>query len=246
MTPETPGTHLPPDPLTGLRTNHTGSTPPRAIGYIRVSTTQQADDPDNASMMTQRARIEAECERRGWVLERVACDAGQSGGSLRKRPELAGALADLKAKRACVLVAAELSRLSRSVADLTHMLDRAESEGWKVAVLDVGVDTSTPSGRMIAQILGAIAEWERQIIRARTREGMARKKAEGVKFGRPPGFGRPRRISDDAIRRVHDLHDEGLTLREIGARLEAAGVPTATGGRWHPATVKRVLAYSLA
>lgn len=203
----------------------------RAIGYVRVSTTKQEIGPE-----VQVAALTAEAERRGWALELRREDAA-SARSLKGRPVLAEALTDLKAGRADVLAVAKLDRLSRSVADFARILDDAERQRWHVVCLDLGVDTTTITGRAMAQVTATFAEMERRRIGERTREGMAKIKAEHP----DRHMGRPVTLTPYAEHRILDLRAQGATLQGICDALATEGVATATGGRWWPATVAKVL-----
>lgn len=205
----------------------------RAIGYTRVSTTDQAER--GASLAAQEAAIRAECERRGWTLIHVFTDAGKSGASMNKRSALASALQRLDAGEADTLVVAKLDRLSRSLVDLASLMERARHAGWGLAILDTDVDTTTASGELVANVMGSVAQWERRIIGERTKAGLAAKRAEGVVLGRP------RTVSSPVRRRIARLRDSGLSWRAIAERLNADGVPTGQGGaHWHANTARRI------
>jgi len=203
------------------------------IGYVRVSTDEQADS--GAGLAAQEAAIRSECDRRGWNLLRIATDAGASGKSLNGRPALTDALADLDAGNASALVAAKLDRLSRSVLDFAGLMAQAGRKGWAVVVLDVNVDTGTPSGELMATVVAAFAQYERKLIGQRTRDALAAKRAAGVVLGRP-------RLLPEAVRaRIVAERAAGDSLRTIAGRLNAENVPTAQGGaQWHASTVKAV------
>jgi DNA invertase Pin-like site-specific DNA recombinase len=205
----------------------------RAIGYLRVSTEEQAES--GAGLAAQEATVRAEAARRGWELVRIAVDAGASGKSLAGRPELASALADLDAGKAEVLLAAKLDRLSRSVLDFAGLMARSEHRGWRITVVDVNVDTTSPSGALMATIVSAFAEYERRLISQRTKDALAAKRVAGVVLGRP-------RQLDPAIRvRIVAEREAGRSLRAIAEALNAEGVPTAQGGtKWHASTVRHV------
>ena len=211
------------------------SGPVRAVGYIRVSTSEQADS--GAGLAAQRSAIAAEIERRGWDLVEMFTDAGASGRSVAGREALARALGAVESEcRADVIIVAKLDRLSRSLVDFAGLLSRAQKMGWNLVALDLGVDLSTSAGRFLAHVMGAAAEWEREVIGQRTREAMAAKRAAGVRLGRPSSL--PVSVAERIVaERAH-----GGTFAAIAAGLEADGIPTATGGgRWFPATVRQVL-----
>jgi hypothetical protein len=136
-----------------------------------------------------------------------------------------------------VLVVAKLDRLSRSLIDFAGVMERSRKRGWHVVALDLGVDTSSPSGEMIANVMATFAQFERRLIGARTREALAVRRSQGVRLGRPPT------VPSVVVEQVLGLRAQGLSYAAIGRELDAVGVPTARGGkRWHPNTVRQVLA----
>jgi DNA invertase Pin-like site-specific DNA recombinase len=218
----------------GSRVRSTGEGA-RAVGYLRVSTDEQADS--GAGLAAQRAAIEAEAARRGWMLIEVEVDAGASGKSMAGRPALARALGAVSSGAADVLLVAKLDRLSRSLLDFASLMARSQAEGWALVALDLGVDTSTPAGEFMASVMASAAQWERRIIGQRTRDALAAKQAQGVRLGRPPAI--PAAVVQDMRR----YRSGGASIRAIAQRLTADGVPTVSGGSvWSPSTVQRVLA----
>lgn len=201
------------------------------IGYVRVSTTEQADS--GAGLAAQRAAIEAECARKGWVLSAVFTDAGVSAKTL-DRPALADALALLAAGGAAALVVAKVDRLSRSVLDFSTLLARAEQQRWAVVALDLGLDMSTPTGALMASIVAAVSEYERRLIGQRTKDALAARKAAGVTLGRP------RLLAPELAADIRAQRAAGMTLQGIADRLNAAGTLTPTGRPWTPTLVRKV------
>jgi DNA invertase Pin-like site-specific DNA recombinase len=200
--------------------------------YVRVSTDEQTRS--GLGLDAQRERTLEEAERRGWTVTWFI-DEGYSGADL-DRPVLQEALQGLLDGSYDTLVAAKLDRLSRSVVQLGGLLERAEREGWALVLLDFDVDTTKPTGRLVAHVLAAVAEFERQRIRERTKEGLAQAKARGQRLGRP------RQLPDDVVDRIVSKRREGRTIRAIAAGLNDDHVPTAQGGvRWWPSTVAAVL-----
>lgn len=215
---------------TRTRTAPTGT----AVGYLRVSTAEQADS--GAGLDAQRATIEAECARRGWTLVAVYVDAGASGKSLDKRPQLAEALAAVESGTAAALVVAKLDRLSRSVRDAADLLDQAQHRGWALVAADLGVDTSTPTGEAMAGMMATFAQLERKLIGQRTSDALAAKAASGVRLGRPST------LPAEVVQRIVDEHAAGAGWSAIARGLNADEVPTAQGGAtWYPATVRKVM-----
>ena len=203
----------------------------KAIAYARVSTDEQGKS--GAGLAAQRSAIEAEAERRGWQLVDLIEDVA-SGKDL-KRPGVGDALERMARGEADVLVVAKLDRLSRSLLDFAGVVDTAKRQGWSLVALDLGLDMSTPAGQLMANILGSFAEYERQLIGQRTKDGLAARRAAGVRLGRPVSL-------DPAIRaRIRDERAAGRSFRAIAELLNAEGVPTAQGGsQWWPKTVRQV------
>ena len=129
----------------------------------------------------------------------------------------------------------KLDRLSRSVMDFASIVERSQREGWAIVALDLGVDTSTPSGELVANVMASVAQWERKVIGQRTKDALAVKRSEGVRLGRPVSL-------PEAIReRILADRLTGLSYRAIAEALNTEGVPTAQGGRaWYAATVRAV------
>jgi DNA invertase Pin-like site-specific DNA recombinase len=203
----------------------------RALGYVRVSTDEQAGS--GLGLDAQRRKLRAEARARGWQLELVV-DEGLSAKDL-KRPALADALQRLDKRQADVLVVAKLDRLSRSVADFGGLLDRAGKRGWSVVCLDLGVDTTTPVGEFTANVVASASQYERRLIGQRTREALAERKAQGVRLGAVPV------LPLEVVARVVREHDGGRSLAVIAAGLQADGVPTPRGGPWSRASVQSAL-----
>ncbi|WP_283615471.1 recombinase family protein [Mycolicibacterium poriferae] len=205
---------------------------PRAVAYARVSTQGQADD--GYGLDAQRQAIELAVSQRSWDLTAHFTDAA-SGKSLTGRPALGDALALLDSGEADVLVVAKLDRLSRSLVDFAAVMERSRLQGWGLVILDLGVDTSTPHGELVASIMASIAAWERRMIGVRTSEALRAAQARGVHVGRP------RELPDGVVERIVALRASGQTLQSICDELADAGVPTARGGQWRPSTIRTVL-----
>ena len=177
------------------------------IGYCRVSTTDQHPE-------AQRLRLEAAgCSR--IFSETISTRSAD-------RPELVACLDYLREGDA--LVAVRLDRLARSTRELLEIAESLQARGIDLVVLDQAIDTSTPAGKLMFAVLAAIAEFERDLIRERTLDGLARAAAEGRHGGRRPAITGPRATL------ARRLHGEGQSLREIARQLEAS-----------PSSVRRLL-----
>ncbi|MBH0053775.1 recombinase family protein [Salinibacterium sp. SWN139] len=200
----------------------------KVIGYLRVSTADQ-----EYGIGAQRAAISLEATRRGWDVIWLE-DSGRSGKSL-DRPAVREALRILKRGDAIALVVSKLDRLTRSVHDFSGILTTASNEGWGLIMLDLGVDTTNPAGKLVANVVAAVAEWERDMIALRTREGLAAAKAKGVRLGAPS------RQDPVTVARIQTLRNEGRTYRAIADVLNDCRVPLPAGGsKWHPASVRNI------
>jgi DNA invertase Pin-like site-specific DNA recombinase len=208
--------------------------PPRALCYVRVSTDEQAKS--GLSLEAQRATLLAEVERRGWQVADVLVDEVTAKRGNR-RPAFEQARSLLTAGGADVLLSTRLDRISRSVVDFADLMAAAQDEGWQLVTLDLGLDTSTTTGRMVAHILAAVAEAEREVIGQRTSAALLAKRDRGERVGRRSSL-----PAELVVHIVTRRQFKGMTLQAIADELNADGVPTATGGgRWYASTVSGVL-----
>lgn len=202
------------------------------VGYSRVSTEEQAQS--GLSLASQEAQIRSESERRGMPLLAIHEDAGLSGKDL-SRPALKAALSDMEAGLGSVLMVSRLDRLTRSVHDATGLMERAQEGGWGLVALDAPVDTTTPTGAAMTQVMSVFAELERKMIGERTRAALAAKRAHGARLGRP------QQLTPEIVERIINDRSEGGSWSAIARSLNEEGVPTAQGGKaWYPATVRKV------
>lgn len=175
----------------------------RAGCYLRVSTTQQ-----DVSM--QRHASAALAKQRGWTVVRVFCDEGHSGAS-DKRPALRELLAAAKRGEFDVVIAYKLDRLGRSTPHLLATLAELETCGVKFVSVTEPIDTSSAMGTMITTVLGAIAQFERDMLIERTRDGLAAARRRGARLGRP------RRYVD--VERAMRMKRAGMAWPDIAREL---------------------------
>lgn len=207
----------------------------RAVLYRRVSTEEQ-----QLGMEGQLERLEEEALRRGWSPE-VVTDHGVSGKvPADERPALGPALSEMR--EGDVLAVTRLDRLSRSTLDFAGLLERATREGWKIVALDLGVDTTTPNGELIASILMAVAQWERRMIGIRIKEGLAQSTKTLGRVQPANGGGKPAHVPDEVWAVIEDAKAEGLPPGQIANRLNDYGMESPRGKRWHRTSVGRLLA----
>jgi len=171
------------------------------IGYARTSTTDQ------------KAGLEAQLRD----LNAAGCtklfQEELSAASDSKRPELERALEFVR--EGDVLVVTKLDRLARSVADLVSIMGKLKEKGVELRILNMNLDTSTPTGKLMLNLLGSIAEFERELMLERQREGIAKAQAEGKYKGRAPTA---QRKASDVLR----LKAEGKTVPQIVEQLKVS------------------------
>ena len=191
----------------------------KAAIYARVSTANNGQDP-----RVQTRELGEFCERRGWMLMPEYGDLGISG-TKEKRPALDRLMADTHKRKFDVVVVWRLDRFARSVSHLLRALETFNALGIAFVSLSEQLDTSTPTGKMIFTVLGAVAELERSLIVERVRAGLRNARAKGKKLGRP------KKVMDET--RIAGLRAQGRSWRAIAGQL---GVGLAT---FHRASVPR-------
>lgn len=221
-----------------------------AVAVIRVSTEKQHEGPE-----AQRASIEAWAAREGVSVVAWHVETGVSGATpIDKRPALLAALSALREHGAGVLVAAKRDRFARDVVIAATLERLVVRQGATLATADgVGIGGG-PEAQLMRTMVDAFAQYERALIRTRTRAALQAKRARGERVGTAPlGM----RVADDGVRlvaddveqltvqRVRQLAAEGLSQRAIVAQLDAEGAPC-RGRRHHLSTVQRILARAAA
>jgi site-specific DNA recombinase len=223
----------------------------RVVCYVRVSSEEQSRD--GVSLAAQSEKVRLYCDLHGLDLVELVTDAAVSARTL-DRPGLSRVLSLLDSGDATGLVVFKLDRLTRSLVDWSHLIDRyfGRPGGPSLFSVSDSIDTRTAAGRMVLNIMMTVAQWERETIVERTRGAMAFKKSRGERVsGRIP-FGHDlaadgRTLVDNpaelaALADVRAWHAEGWPLRRIAAELQARGVPTKGGGaKWHHSTVREIL-----
>lgn len=203
------------------------------VAYRRVSTNEQANS--GAGLWAQEQALTQWAQAHGKTLIWLE-DEGYSAGKMDNRPGLQKALDLVRDGKAGGIVVSKLDRLSRSMLDFCLLMDESQRAGFDIIALDFGLDTSTPSGKLMVGILALFAQFERDMIKMRTRDGLAAKRAQGVRLGAPT------QASAELIARVWALWKRHESYSRAARELNAAAVPTATGkGAWHPDTVRKLM-----
>lgn len=204
------------------------------VVYLRVSTGRQ--EISGLGIEAQREAAVRYAAQSGGVLMSEFVEV--ESGSKSNRPQLAKALALCRKAKATLLIA-RLDRLSRSLSFVALLLD---------ANVEIKCCDMPDANRLLLQMLAVFAEHERQMIRDRTRAALAAAKARGVELGRNGHVLAKRNRAEaldyaETVRpHVHAAQEAGIqTLAGIGEYLTSKAVRTPSGGKWHPATVRRVL-----
>ena len=173
--------------------------------YARVSTLNGGQDPT-----LQTRELEEYCQRRGWHVFDCYVDNGVSGKK-DSRPQLNRMMQDAHERRFDVVVVWRFDRFARSVSHLLRALETFNSLGVQFVSLSEQVDTSTPTGKMIFTVLGAVAELERNLIVERVRAGLRHARAKGKRLGRP------KKSVDTA--QIRSLRSSGASWRTISRQM---------------------------
>ncbi len=195
-------------------------------GYLRVSTAEQGDEGHSFD-----AQFNAIGQH--YTGEMVEYVRDVASGSTLDRPGLAELLDRIT--EGDKLVVAKLDRISRSVIDWCNLVERANEERWALVVLDFNLDTGTPAGRFMANIMVAFAQMERELISERTKAGLAAAREKGVKLGRPSA------VPEDVRRFVGVCTRSGHTQQQIADQLNFDEVPAPMGGQWTQQGVGRIV-----
>ena len=199
-----------------MTTTGTDNKSKRVALYLRVSTTEQ-------TVENQRRDLDEAAKRSGWTIVAVYEDAGISGSKGRDRRPQFDAMLKAAARREFDIVAAwSVDRLGRSLQDLIGFLGELHAKRIDLYLHQQGIDTGTPAGKAMFQMMGVFAEFERAIIVERINAGMARAKAQGTASGKP--IGRPK-LSAGREAQVRQLLAAGTGILKT-ARLVGTGVAT--------------------
>ena len=183
--------------------------------YLRVSTDGQTTD-------NQRAALKEVAERSGWQIVEVYEDHAVSGAKARdKRPAFDRLCKDATRRRFDVVMAWSVDRLGRSLQDLVAFLGELHAVGVDLFLHQQGIDTTTPAGKAMFQMMGVFAEFERAMIQDRVKAGLSRARAQGKTLGRP-------NVADGVRKAVLRAREEGQSIRKI-AELTGVSVGTVHG-----------------
>ena len=218
----------------------------KAIGYVRVSTEEQAKS--GLGLEAQIAKIKAYAELFDIELTEIIADEGISGKTL-ERDGLQKAIKMLKDKKAEGMVIAKLDRLTRNVADLGTLVSTVFDKAELYSVSEQ-INTKNAAGRLVLNVLVSVAQWERETICERTKDALQAKKARGEKTGGNVPFGfnviNGKLVKNEEeqsiINEIKNLKNKGLSLRKIAGILNEKGIVTKNGKEWTAAQIQRIAA----
>jgi DNA invertase Pin-like site-specific DNA recombinase len=243
----------------------------KIVGYVRVSTSQQAEEGISLDAQVQKIKGYVSLFPEKYELVDIiigtesATNGRKKNGKRRKemnlslmlshRPKLKSCLSMIDDGEAQGLIVAKLDRLSRDVVVMGMLIHRYFTENQLVSVNEF-VDTKSPNGKLMLNMLTMVAQWEADSISDRTTTVLRHMKAEGVQLGRA-AFGQRHAVSTldehgrkvindvpeelETIEVIKALHERNHSLRSICSMLTRGGYKTARGGKWYPATVSKIL-----
>lgn len=208
-----------------------------ALLYARVSTSMQVQD--GISLEVQERTLRQAAELAGYKNVQLVREEGRSGKSIKGRPALRGALADLESGKAHALFVTRLDRLSRSTQDFLSIIDHSKTYEWRLVLLDLNLDTSSYQSRFVVTIMSALAEMERSIISERQKDVHSYRRSQGKVWG--VDLGPKKRLPQEVLDRIYAEKAAGTSMNGIARKLNAEGIPAAYGGKWAAGSIKYVL-----
>ena len=218
----------------------------KAIGYLRVSTEDQAMNGN--SLGIQREKIEAMAALQDADLLDIVVDDASARDL--NRPGMQRVLNMVKGREVDAVIVYKLDRLTRSVRDLGALLELFDKSNVSLVSVSESLDTGTAAGRLVLNVMGSVAQWEREAIAERTREALQAKRARGERTGNIPyGY----QLAEDGthleqepeeqriLRLIRRRRKDGLTLRAIADELNGRGIRTRKGGEWKHQYVANLL-----
>lgn len=219
------------------------------VGYVRVSTKEQAES--KLSLVHQEEKIRALASAHDHNLTRIFNDAAESAKDLN-RPAVQELLEEVEKGRVGHVIIYKLDRLTRSVESLGYLIRLFEKRGVTLSSVQESLDTSTASGRMVVNLLGMIAQWERETIAERTSAALSVKRSRNEKLGGIRPFGWAVKVKDGlktlapdpketpTLKAILDARWSRKGYQEIAEDLNRRGIRPRDGSRWYASTVRAI------
>lgn len=216
-----------------------------AYAYARVSSREQASE--GHSLEAQETRLRALAQAQDVELAHVFVDAGFSAKTMR-RPALSELLTAIRAGEVSALYVMKLDRLTRRLEDLLTLVSLCEKHGTALISASEAIDTGSPAGKMMLQMLGVIAEFERGRASERIADTAFDLRSKGRVYCRhsPFGYRREGKVlveepqEQRALKAIRSMHSQGASLRQIAQMLEARGIPP-KGKAWYGSSVRAII-----
>lgn len=223
----------------------------KVAAYIRVSTVEQASE-DRYSLKSQYEAIQRQCELEGYSLVETYADRGVSGTSREKRLELKRLMEDAKAGKFDKVFVFRISRMARNTKDLLHIVDELQSYNVSFKSISENFEVETSTGKMIAQILASFSEYEANVIRDNTAEGLLNRVTRSGLTSGPTAFGYNPADQPSApitinayeasiVQQIFEMYEKGNGFRAIANTLNKAGHYTKRGNPFSITAVKDIL-----
>jgi DNA invertase Pin-like site-specific DNA recombinase len=219
----------------------------KAVGYIRVSTEEQAIS--GLSLSNQREKVEGYGRLHDLVIQDVVSDPGQSGATM-DRPGLQAILGMVRRREIGAVVILKLDRLSRSQKNILEMIELLERYQVRLISVQESLDTSSASGRFVVSLLGSLSQLERETISERTASALSELRRQKRRFSKYPPLGWRYDASGKMIahqeeqktlRMIRELHGAGLSLRRIAEELIRRGRTPRTGRSWSTSVIRNAV-----
>jgi DNA invertase Pin-like site-specific DNA recombinase len=195
---------------------------------------------DGISLGAQEKQLIAAAEAAGYEAV-ILREEGRSGKNITGRPVLTKALSELDEGKAQALYVTRLDRLARSTRDFLSIVDRSHKNGWRLSMLDLGLDTATYQGRFVVTVMSAMAEMERGMISLRQKDVHKDRRDSGKVWG--VDVGPKSKVSEETKQMIYDKRQAGVSYKSIADELNAYKVQTSQGGKqWYASTVSSVYA----
>jgi DNA invertase Pin-like site-specific DNA recombinase len=217
----------------------------RTVAYIRCSTEDQARN--GFTLQGQQSRIESYAIATDRCIDEAVIDKNQSAKSL-DRPGMKRLLEGIQTGDIATVIVHKLDRMTRNVRDLGDLLEAFDKAGASLVSVSESLDTSSAAGRMCINMMGTVAQWERETISERTANSLADRRKKGLVYG-PVPFGYAREGDKltanpkyhGALQTIRTMHNKDASLRQIAAALTAQKISPPKGRAWYASSVKAIL-----
>ena len=190
---------------------------------------------DGMSLDAQERDLRRAAEHAGFTKFELLREEGRSGKSIKGRPILSSALERLDKGEAAAIFVTRIDRLARSTQDFLSIVDRANSNNWRIVMLDLNLDTASYQGRFVVTIMSALAEMERAIIAERQKDVHRDRREKGKVWG--VDLGLKTKVPAEVRLQISEYRSLGMSYGKIAQKLNDEKIPPTRGAKWHASTV---------